>query len=116
MKPGHLEGQVRGGVTQGLGVSLTSALLTTTMAGFLAGTSTDYLLPRTTGVPTIEIDHLEMPPISPRQTSVTSAKGGAICAPAALTNAIEDVLSPVGVKITEQYLPPGRILQLTGAI
>jgi hypothetical protein len=35
---------------------------------------------------------------------------------AALTNAIEDALAPLGVKITEQWLPPSRILQLTGAI
>lgn len=33
-----------------------------------------------------------------------------------LTNAIEDALAPLGVKITEQWLPPSRILELTGAI
>ena len=43
-------------------------------------------------------------------------EGGAIAAPAALTNAIEDALSPLGVKITEQWLPPSRILELTGAV
>jgi carbon-monoxide dehydrogenase large subunit len=39
-----------------------------------------------------------------------------IAAPAALTNAIEDALAHLGVTITEQHLPPTRILELTGAI
>jgi carbon-monoxide dehydrogenase large subunit len=40
-------------------------------------------------------------------------EGGAICAPPAIANAISDAL---GVKITEQPLPPTRILELMGAI
>ena len=43
-------------------------------------------------------------------------EGGAIGAPAAVTNAIEDALLPFGVKIDEQYLPPARILELVGVI
>jgi aerobic carbon-monoxide dehydrogenase large subunit len=43
-------------------------------------------------------------------------EGGTIGAPAALTNAIEDALAPLGVRITEQYLPPTRILELIRAI
>jgi carbon-monoxide dehydrogenase large subunit len=43
-------------------------------------------------------------------------EGGTIGAPAALTNAIEDALAPLGAKIREQYLPPTRILELAGII
>ena len=39
-----------------------------------------------------------------------------IAAPAAITNAIEDALAHLGVRITEQHLPPSRILELIGAI
>ena len=39
-------------------------------------------------------------------------EGGAIGSPAAVCNAIEDALAPWGVEVTEQYLPPSRILQL----
>jgi hypothetical protein len=39
-----------------------------------------------------------------------------IAAPAALTNAIEDALAHLGVRVTEQYLPPTRILELAGVI
>ena len=66
-------------------------------------------------VPHIEIEHLETLPISDVNFRGVG-EGGAIAAPAALTNAIEDALSPLGVKITEQWLPPSRILELTGAI
>ena len=37
-------------------------------------------------------------------------------APAAITNAIEDALTPFGVTIREQYLPPSQILELVGVI
>jgi hypothetical protein len=40
----------------------------------------------------------------------------ALVAPAALTSAIEDALAPFGAKVTEQYLPPARILELAGVI
>ena len=43
-------------------------------------------------------------------------EGGAIGAPAALTSAIEDALAPFGAKVTDQYLPPTRILELAGVL
>jgi carbon-monoxide dehydrogenase large subunit len=43
-------------------------------------------------------------------------EGGMIGAPAALTNAIEDALASRGARVTEQYLPPTRILELAGVI
>jgi carbon-monoxide dehydrogenase large subunit len=39
-----------------------------------------------------------------------------IVSPPTLCNAIEDALAPFGVTITEQHLPPARILELIGAI
>jgi carbon-monoxide dehydrogenase large subunit len=41
-------------------------------------------------------------------------EGGMIVAPAAITAAIEDALAPFGVRVTEQHLPPSRILELIG--
>ncbi len=115
INPAIVEGQVRGGVAQGIGGVLYEHAAYDEDGQFLAGTFMDYLLPTTTEVPTIEIDHLETPPISPVNFRGVG-EGGALVAPAALTNAIEDALAPLGVKITEQWLPPSRILQLTGAI
>jgi len=115
INPAIVEGQVRGGVAQGIGGVLYEHSAYDEDGQFLAGTFMDYLLPTTAEVPTIEIDHLETPPISPVNFRGVG-EGGALVAPAALTNAIEDALAPLGVKITEQWLPPARILELTGAI
>jgi len=115
INPAIVEGQVRGGVAQGIGGVLYEHAAYDEDGQFLAGTFMDYLLPTTTEVPHIEIHHLETPPISPVNFRGVG-EGGAIAAPAALTNAIEDALAPLGVKIREQYLPPSRILELTGAI
>ncbi len=43
-------------------------------------------------------------------------EGGMIGSPPAITNAIEDALSHLGVRITEEHLPPSRILELAGVI
>jgi carbon-monoxide dehydrogenase large subunit len=43
-------------------------------------------------------------------------EGGAILAPPALSNAIEDALSPFGAKITAWPLTPTRILELIGGL
>jgi carbon-monoxide dehydrogenase large subunit len=115
INPAIVEGQVRGGVAQGIGGVLYEHAAYDEDGQFMAGTFMDYLLPTTTEIPTIEIDHLETPPISPVNFRGVG-EGGAIAAPAALTNAIEDALAPLGVRITEQWLPPTRILELTGAI
>ena len=59
-------------------------------------------------IPEIEIEHLEREP----QGDVAFrgvGEGGAIGAPAAVTNAIEDALAHLGVRITEQHLPPSRL-------
>jgi carbon-monoxide dehydrogenase large subunit len=115
INPAIVEGQVRGGVAQGIGGVLYEHAAYDEDGQFMAGTFMDYLLPTSTEVPTIEIDHLETPPISPVNFRGVG-EGGALVAPAALTNAIEDALAPLGVKITEQWLPPSRILELVGAI
>ena len=115
INPAIVEGQVRGGVAQGIGGVLYEHAAYDEDGQFLAGTFMDYLLPTSTEVPRIEIDHLETPPISAVNFRGVG-EGGALVAPAALTNAIEDALAPLGVKITEQWLPPSRILELTGAI
>jgi carbon-monoxide dehydrogenase large subunit len=66
-------------------------------------------------VPDIEIHHVETP--SELEVNFRGVgEGGMIVAPAAITNAIEDALAHLGVRITEQHLPPTRILELAGVI
>ena len=69
----------------------------------------DYLLPTLREIPRVEITHLETAATS----SITAAKGlgegGAIGAPAAVLNAINDALAPFGAEIDEMPAMPRRI-------
>jgi carbon-monoxide dehydrogenase large subunit len=115
INPNVVDGQVSGGVVQGIGAVLYERSTYDEQANFQAGTFMDYLLPTAAEVPAIEIHHVETPTdIEVNYRGV--GEGGMIVAPAALTNAIEDALAHLGVRITEQHLPPARILELAGVI
>ncbi|HTN80332.1 MAG TPA: xanthine dehydrogenase family protein molybdopterin-binding subunit [Acidimicrobiales bacterium] len=116
INPAIVEGQVRGGVAQGIGAVLLERSAYDENAQFLAGTFMDYLLPTATEIPRIEIHHLETVPLDPDVNFRGVGEGGMIVSPPTLCNAIEDALVPFGVTITEQHLPPTRILELIGAI
>ncbi len=117
INPAVVDGQVRGGVTQGIGaVLLERSAYDPDTGQFLAGTFMDYLLPTTTEVPRFEIHHLETVPLDPDVNFRGVGEGGMIVSPPTICNAIEDALSPFGVKIEEQHLPPLRILELIGAV
>ncbi|HMK13091.1 MAG TPA: molybdopterin cofactor-binding domain-containing protein, partial [Acidimicrobiales bacterium] len=116
INPAIVEGQVRGGVAQGIGAVLLERSAYDENAQFLAGTFMDYLLPTATEIPRIEIHHLETIPLDPDVNFRGVGEGGMIVSPPTLCNAIEDALAPFGVRITEQHLPPTRILELIGAI
>jgi hypothetical protein len=75
----------------------------------------DFLIPTSMEIPDVEIVHLETPSdVFANYRGV--GEGGMIAAPAAITNAIEDALAHLGVRVTEQHLPPTRILELAGVI
>jgi carbon-monoxide dehydrogenase large subunit len=115
INPAIVEGQIRGGVAQGIGGVLLERSAYDEDGQFLAGSFMDYLLPTATDVPVIEIEHLETGGDGDVDFRGVG-EGGAVVAPATLTNAIEDALRPLGVRITEQHLPPSRLLELAGVI
>jgi carbon-monoxide dehydrogenase large subunit len=117
INPAVVEGQVRGGVAQGIGAVLLERSAYDVESGqFLSGTFMDYLLPTASEIPRIEIEHLETVPLDADVNFRGVGEGGMIIAPPTLCNAIEDALSPMGARVTEQHLPPSRILQLIGVI
>jgi carbon-monoxide dehydrogenase large subunit len=75
----------------------------------------DYLIPTAMEIPQIEIHHIETP-----STIIANyrgvGEGGMIGSPPAITNAIEGALAHLGAEVTEQHLPPTRILELAGVI
>jgi len=115
INPAIVEGQVRGGVAQGVGAVLYEKSTYDDQGQFQAGTFMDYLIPTAVEIPEIEIHHVETPSdVFANYRGV--GEGGMIGAPAAVTNAIEDALAEFGVRITEEHLPPSRILELAGVI
>jgi aerobic carbon-monoxide dehydrogenase large subunit len=81
----------------------------------MAATFMDYLLSTAVEIPVIEIEHLEVPNGDDLPFRGVG-EGGAIAAPPVVNGAIEDALAQSSIRITEQYLPPARILELVGAI
>ncbi len=114
INPAIVEGQIRGGVAQGIGAVLYERSAYGDDGQFLASTFLDYLVPTAGDIPPIEIDHFESPPTHEVNFRGVG-EGGAIGAPAALTNAIAHALGP-GALVTESHLPPYRILELLGAV
>jgi carbon-monoxide dehydrogenase large subunit len=115
INPAIVEGQVRGGVAQGIGEVLYEHAAYDETGNFLAGTFMDYLVPTSAEIPPIEVDHLESDPDGEFGFRGVG-EGGAIVAPATLTNAIEDALQPFGACVRDQYLPPARVLELAGVV
>ena len=115
INPAVVEGQIRGGVAQGIGAVLYEHAAYDADANFLASTFMDYLVPTSLEIPT-STSSISSTSRKARSRTAGVGEGGAIGAPAALCNAIEDALAPFGVRITEQYLPPSRILELIATI
>jgi aerobic carbon-monoxide dehydrogenase large subunit len=115
INPAVVEGQIRGGIAQGIGAVLLERSTYSEDGMFQSATFMDYLMPTTCDVPHIEIEHLETVPLDADVNFRGVGEGGMIVAPPTLVNAIEDALSPFGVRIYEQHLPPARILELIAA-
>jgi len=115
INPMVVEGQVAGGVVQGIGGVLFERAEYDDHGQLLTSTFADYLLPTSAEIPPIEIHHLESPPQGPIDFRGVG-EGGAVGAPAALCNAIADALRPSGAVVLDQHLPPTKILELLGAI
>jgi carbon-monoxide dehydrogenase large subunit len=109
INPLIVDGQIHGGVAQGIGNALLEEIVYDDSGNILTATLADYLPPTSREIPAIEIHHLE----TLTEASITKAKGlgegGAIGAPAAVVNAINDALAPLGVSIDEFPATPQRI-------
>jgi aerobic carbon-monoxide dehydrogenase large subunit len=115
INPAVVEGQIRGGIAQGIGAVLLERSVYAEDGAFQSATFMDYLMPTACDVPRMEIEHLQTVPLDADVNFRGVGEGGMIVAPPTIVNAIEDALSPFGVRIYEQHLPPARILDLIAA-
>jgi carbon-monoxide dehydrogenase large subunit len=115
INPMLVDGQVRGGVVHGIGNALFERMIYDEKGEPLTTNYADYLLATAPEVPRIEIVHLESPsPLNPIGVK-GAGEGGTIPAAACVIAAIEDALSPFGVRICEHPVSPARIRQLIKA-
>ena len=109
INPMIADGQVHGGVAQGIGNALYEEIVYDENGAPLTATLADYMTPTAHEMPAIELHHRE----TPSTESITRAKGlgegGGIGAPAAVVNAINDALAPFDVAIDEIPATPQRV-------
>jgi carbon-monoxide dehydrogenase large subunit len=109
INPMIADGQIHGGVGQGIANALFEEVMYDETGNVLTASLADYIVPGATDVVPIEIHHRE----TMTEASITKAKGlgegGAIGAPAAIVNAINDALTPFGIAINEIPATPARI-------
>jgi carbon-monoxide dehydrogenase large subunit len=107
VNPLLVEGQLAGGLAQGIGGALLEAFTYDPEGQPLAGSFMDYLLPTALDVPDAELLVTEEAPSPLNPLGVKGAgEGGAVGAGAALANAVADALRPLGVSITALPLDP----------
>ena len=111
INPMIVDGQVIGGVAQGIGTALYEEMPFDANGQPLATTLADYLLPGASEVPMLRIDHMETPSPYTEFGQKGIGEGGAIGPPAAIANAVNDALRPLGVEINQLPMTPHRIVE-----
>jgi carbon-monoxide dehydrogenase large subunit len=110
LNPMIVDGQVIGGCAQGIGTALYEEMPFDAHGQPLASTLADYILPGATEVPDARIDHMETPSPYSLFGQKGIGEGGAIGPPAAIANAVNDALRPLGVAMTQLPITPQRIV------
>jgi carbon-monoxide dehydrogenase large subunit len=111
INPMVVDGQVHGGVAQGIGGAAYEELVYDQDGQMLAASFMDYLVPTAAEVPAIEVSHLETPsPFTPLGIK-GMGEGGTVTPGSVLASAIADALRPLGVRLTELPLSPERVRQ-----
>jgi carbon-monoxide dehydrogenase large subunit len=115
VNPMIVDGQVFGGTAQGIGTALYEEMPYDDHGQPLASTLADYMLPGATEVPAIRVEHMETPSPYTSFGQKGIGEGGAIGPPAAIANAVNDALAPLGAELTELPITPKRILAALAA-
>jgi carbon-monoxide dehydrogenase large subunit len=110
VNPMIVEGQAYGGAAQGIGTALYEEVPYDAAGQPLAPTLADYLLPGASEVPSFRVFHTETPSPHTEFGVKGVGEGSAIAPPAAIINAINDALAPIGAEVSETPATPRRIL------
>ena len=115
VNPMLAEGQIVGGVVQGIGGALAEAIAYDDQGQLLSGTFMDYAMPIASELPAIELVHQQIPsPLNPLGVKGLG-EGGAISPPVALANAVCDALSPFGLELNATPISPEALFRSISA-
>jgi len=110
VNPRSLAGQIRGGIAQGLGVTLMEHVRHDAEGHALSGSFEEYLMPLASDVPTVEVLHHETPSPFTAHGVKGGGEGGRMIAPCAITTAVEDALRPFGARVDALPITPDQIV------
>lgn len=112
VNPMLVEGQVHGGVAQGIGQALYEGVIYDDDGQLVTATYQDYCIPRADDVPPIQV---ALDDSAPCKTNPLGAKGcgesGAIGGPPCITNGVMDALAPLGITTLQTPLTPQKVWQ-----
>ena len=112
VNPMVIEGQIHGGVAQGIGGAFYEKLVYDHAGQLLSASFMDFLIPTAAELTEIEVAHLETPsPLNPLGVKGVG-EAGVIPVAALVAEAVDDALAPFGVRVREMPLSPDRILEL----
>ena len=115
VNPLIVEGQVHGGVAQGIGAALYEEVIYDEQGQLTTASLVDYLVPSACEIPPMQVVHLESASPTTLGGFRGMGEGGTIGAPAAVANALADALSPLGIEINELPVTPERLFRLIKA-
>jgi carbon-monoxide dehydrogenase large subunit len=115
INPMLVEGQIHGGVAQGIGTAMCEEIPYDEQGQPLAATFLDYHLPAAFELPPIRIGHLHNVATATEYGMKGMGEGGAVAPPAAIANAVRDALASIGAEVNETPLTPRRVMAAINA-
>ena len=109
INPMIVDGQVQGGIAQGIGTALYEEIPYDEMGQPLATTFSDYMMPCAPEIPAVRISHLVTPALTTEYGVKGVGEGGAIAPPAAIANAVADAFRDIRASFNETPLTPRRV-------
>jgi aerobic carbon-monoxide dehydrogenase large subunit len=110
INPAIVEGQVRGGVAQGIAAALYEELVYAEDGQLQTASLMDYLVPTAAEIPPVEIHHLETPSAFSETGAKGMGEGGTMGAPACVATAAADALAHLGIEIDRVPIRPDHLL------
>jgi carbon-monoxide dehydrogenase large subunit len=116
INPKLVDEQMRGAIVQGIGGALLEECLYDDEGLMRNASLADYLVPMSAEMPDIEVAHVQTPTRSSQLGAKGAGEAGTAGAPAAVVNAINDALAPLGAQVWSQPVTPEKILRALGHV